>query len=395
MKFSRMTLGVVTLVLVLGALGAGVYLRLQSPEGEGTADAEGAERAELPASAAEQFATSRAQAVHGALVVRDTLWITVSAAGQAEASRRTTLQARVAGVIREVPVRENGVVRAGQVTLAIDTTEYALAVARAESELLNAETAFRELILFDDEIADPELRAERERLARSRSGLSQAEVAVRQAELDLERTRVRSPFGGRVANLRVVPGQYVSQGAELMTIVDIDPIKVEVQVLEAELGYLSEGRRATVTFAAFPGETFTGRVETLNPVVDPETRTGRATLILPNPAGRIKPGMYARVSLDAQHFAGATMVPRSAILERDRRTMLFVYRPAGETGVAEWRYVRTGRESDTLVEIVEDPETSMVQAGEIVLTGGHQFLAHQALIQLVDEPVAATTPGVR
>ena len=82
--------------------------------------------------------------------------------------------------------------------------------------------------------------------------------------------------------------------------VDLDPIKVEVQVLEAELGFLAEGRRADVSFAAYPGERFAGRIETINPVVDPESRTGRVTVLLSNPDHRIKPGMYAEVSLDAE-----------------------------------------------------------------------------------------------
>ncbi|NIP83300.1 MAG: HlyD family efflux transporter periplasmic adaptor subunit, partial [Gemmatimonadetes bacterium] len=81
-----------------------------------------------------------------------------------------------------------------------------------------------------------EVRAERERTARAKSGLDQAEVALRKARLELARTRVRAPFPGRVASIEVVEGQRVSPGDSLMTVVDLDPIKVEVQVLEAEVG---------------------------------------------------------------------------------------------------------------------------------------------------------------
>jgi multidrug efflux pump subunit AcrA (membrane-fusion protein) len=160
-----------------------------------------------------------------------------------------------------------------------------------------------------------------------------------------------------------------------------------VSVLEAELGYLTEGRRATVTFAAFPGETFTGRIETINPVVDPEQRTGRVTVVLSNPGGRMKPGMYAEVALDAQSFPDRIMVPRSAILERGepvRRTMLFVYDSVGEdVGLAKWRYVTTGRENERYVEIVLGDE-DMVEPGEIVLIDGHHYLAHDTRIRLVE-----------
>ena len=93
-------------------------------------------------------------------------------------------------------------------------------------------------------------------------------------------------------------------------------------MLESEIGLLEEGRRATMTFAAFPGETFTGRVE---------------------------------------------------------------------IGRTEWRYVTTGLENDRVVEIVENAETSMVGAGEIVLVDGHHFLGHDAAVQIAegDMPVGA------
>ena len=174
-----------------------------------------------------------------------------------------------------------------------------------------------------------------------------------------------------------------------MTVVDLDPIKVEVQVLEAEVGYLEEGRRATVRFAAFPGEAFEGRIESINPVVDPEQRTGRVTVLLPNPEGRIKPGMYAEVSLDAQSFADRILVPRTAILERgEGRTMLFVYEGGEDRGLAKWRYVETGRESDRWVEIVPSDE-GMVEPGETVLVDGHHYLAHDTPVRLVENPELA------
>lgn len=392
MSFSRRTLSLVTVLLVLGLLGGGVWWRLRSEgEGQDGAAAEtAADSGDAPAvSAAQTFSTDVAQPVTGAEVVRDTLWISVTAAGQAAAHRRTVLTAQVEGPVQVVPVRENSTVRPGQTLVQIDTTQYALAVDRARGDLLDAEAKFQEMILFDDEIEDSEVRAQRERLARSRSGLAQAQVALREAQIDLDRTTVTAPFGGRVADLKVVPGQFVRQGDELMTIVEIDPVKVEVQVLEAEVGYLEEGRRGSVTFAAFPGETFRGRIETINPVVEAESRTARVTLILPNPDGRIKPGMYAKVSLDARSFPNRILVPRAAILERDRRAMLFLYEEEGGKGRAKWNYVTTGLENDSLVEIVPNPDTYVPEPGEIVLVDGHHYLVHDAVVRLVENVAAA------
>ncbi len=400
MSFSRRTLSLVTVVLILVTLGAGVMWRLMDQdggqaEGQGEMDADAAEAAAAAGlvTGASQFSTDVPQPVLGAEAVRDTLWIRVTAAGQAEAFRRTTVTAQVEGSVEAVPVRENQALSRGSLLAVIDSTEYALAVDQARADLLTAEADFQQMILFDDEIEDPAVREERRRVARSRSSLDQRQVQLRRAELELERTRVTAPFEGRAADVRVVPGQYVTPGTDLVTVVDLDPIKVEVQVLEAELAFLSAGRSAQVAFAAYPGMSFSGRIETINPVVDPETRTGRVTVMLPNPDGRIKPGMYAEVSLDAEALPDRVMVPREAILERGegtRRTMLFVYDASGDVALAKWRYVNVGRENDTHVELLrEGPEQDFVEPGEVVLVDGHHYLAHDTPVRLVDDVAAA------
>lgn len=338
---------------------------------------------DVAVSADETFSTDIAIPVEAVPVVRDTLVVSVSAAAQAAGQREALLLAQVEGLITAVRVRENDGVAPGRLLVQIDTTEYALGLARAKANLARAEASFRELTLFDDQILDSAVRVERERVARAKSGLAEAEVQVREAELRLTRTSVTAPFTGRAASVVARPGQTVRVGDPLMTVVDLDPIRVEVQVLESEVGLLAAGRRATVRFAAFPGEDFLGQIGTINPVVDRDTRTAKVTVVIPNPDGRILPGMYARVSLEARKFPNRILVPRAAVLERDRRTMLFAFEGEGNTGVAKWRYVTTGLGNDSLVEVVENPETEMVQPGERVLTDGHYTLIHDAQVRIV------------
>ncbi|MFW6330863.1 MAG: efflux RND transporter periplasmic adaptor subunit, partial [Gemmatimonadota bacterium] len=184
-----------------------------------------------------------------------------------------------------------------------------------------------------------------------------------------------------VASVNVVPGQRVGPGEELLTVLDFDPIRVEVQALVGELVHLAPGGQAEIRFSAFPDEVFAGTIATINPLVEEQTRTAKVTVTVPNPGGRILPGMYARVRLEAQRIPDRILVPRSAILERDRRTMLFVH----EDGRAKWRYVTTGLGNEDHVEIVENPDTEMVVPGETVLTAGHFTLTHDASIRLVDD----------
>ncbi len=385
MTFSRRTLGIATAVIILlGALG-GIYVRLRALQAEDesrTAEAAGEEGPEVES--ARTFGTDIAIPVSAAPVLRDTLVMSVSAAGQAQAFARTLLAAEVEGPVTQVLVREGDYVRQGQVLARIDPERYAFELERAKAALERAEAQFAELTLFDDEIEDPELRAERRRMARARSGLSEAEVAVREAELNVRRATVRAPFNGAVANLAVVPGERVQQRDSISEVVDLSRIRIEVQVLETEVPFLEEGREARVTLSAFPDTVLNGRVASINPVVDPRTRTARVTVVLPNRASVVKPGMYARVRIAARLYPNRIMVPRESILERDNRTLVFLFEPQDNSsqGLAKWTYVTTGLENERFVEIVPGEGTTVLEPGQLVLTDGHYTLIHDARVRI-------------
>jgi membrane fusion protein, multidrug efflux system len=388
---SRTALSLLTVLLVLAGLLAGVGWRLLSNDLEEGAngnqsqlpDTEGVE-----AQGASQFAGP--QLVEGAVVIRDTLWVPVAASGQAVANRQSQVATRTTKLVEAVNVEENDLVEAGALLVLLDTAEVAMERARAESELLSAQVEFEERMLFagDDPLLDEDGRRERERIVRATSGLNQAEVSMEQARMEMEWTRIRAPFPGRVADLQAVEGAYLSSGDEVLTLVELDPIRVEVHALESEVALLEPGRRATVRFAAFPGQEFTATVRSVNPIVDAETRSARVTLALPNPDHRIRPGMYARVSVDAQAYPDRILVPRSAVVERDRREVVFMASGLDDEGEAraEWRYVTTGFRNETHVEIVPEEATSLLEPGEVVLVDGHHYLAHDTRIRLETDP---------
>lgn len=391
MARSRATLKVLTTLIILGAVGWGTWMRLRPPPEEEEAEAEGTEPATAADTVAEsvrqQFNTELPVPVTGAAAVRDTLRISVTAKGRAEAIRLADLKARKSGIVSRVTVRENQSVRAGELLVQIDTTEYALALAAQAAALRRAQAEYQVRVLGDEEIADARVRAARDSLARAFTGLDQAEVDYRRAVRDLAETAVRAPFAGRIADVKLVAGQYAGEGEEAVTVIDMNPMKVSVQVLGTEVVYLDEGHAARVEFTAFPGRPFTGKIETINPIVDPETNTSRVTVHVSNADGRIFPGMYAEAALEAQKFPDRLLVPRTAILEAtDGRPYLFVV----DEGRASWHYVHPGMENDRQVELLGiGPSTDWVRPGETVLVDGHHYLTHDAAVRVVDDLAAA------
>lgn len=336
------------------------------------------------AAAADSFADA-AVPVEVDTVLRAGLVLEVAATGQVEAARRAKVGARVPGRIVALPVDENAAVARGSTLAELEAREYALAVETAEAELEEARVRYREITLFDERIEDVSVREERARVARARSGLERAEIALRKARLDLESTTVAAPFAGRVADVRVATGEFVSRGQELLTIVDLDPIRVEVAVPESEVRSLREGAEATVRLSAFPDEARRGRIASVNPVVDPESRTARVTVEMPNPGAEVLPGMYARVTLEGPVLENRVTVPREAIVERDRRSLVFVFRPVepgAEVGHAKWVYVTTGLSNAERIEILESDAVDGLEPGSLVLTGGHETLVHDASVRI-------------
>jgi len=187
----------------------------------------------------------------------------------------------------------------------------------------------------------------------------------------------------------VAPGQYIGASTELCDLLDVSVMRVDVDVLESEIAPIRSGRRAEVRFTALPGQVLQSEVVSVNPVINPQSRTGRVRLELSNPQGRITPGMFARARIFSRDIPDVVMVPLDAIVERDERTLVFqVERSADEErpDIVKWRYVQLGERNDTHVVILpetEDPHAG-VTAGMLVCVEGHVSLQHDSPVRLVE-----------
>lgn len=381
------TLGV---VMVAAGLLGGVLLRLRGADagdgGSGDAAADSVREEIRSEAAVSAFSTDVAVRVRGAPAREDTFTLWVTAEGTAEARRRSTLRAEISGPVVGVRVQEGGWVRGGQLVAHVDSASYALDVKAARADFEKARADFQNMMLGTGQMdLSDEEREERRRQARIRSGLTQAEVELEKARYELAKTRIQAPFPGRVANLAVSEGTRLDRQDSVATILDLSQVEVDVGVLQTRVTHLEEGRRARVRFTALPEESFAGRVVSINPLVDPGSETVRVTVRLDNPEARILPGMHAAVEIAGRRYADRIYVPRDAVVERDRRDVVFSFAPsdtASGMGRALWKYVTTGLENEEFVEIVASEETDMVRPGEVVLVEGHATLTHDARVRV-------------
>ena len=181
-----------------------------------------------------------------------------------------------------------------------------------------------------------------------------------------------APASGVVIEKMAVEGMRVTAGQTLFRLVDLSRVWVEADVYEGELALLTTGTRANVRIDAFPGERFTARLTFVAPLVDQNTRTVRARFELPNPGGRLRPGMFAAVDVTAPSREALT-IPTDALIETGRRKIVFV---SEGDGYYTPRDVHIGPRADGQVEILDG-----LSEGERVASAALFFLDSESQLR--------------
>jgi Cu(I)/Ag(I) efflux system membrane fusion protein len=197
---------------------------------------------------------------------------------------------------------------------------------------------------------------------------------------------VSTPTGGLIKTLGVRAGMSVSAGQTLAEVNGLSRVWLNAAVPEAMAGEVRLGQGATATLAAYPGEVFTGRVTTVLPQAQAESRTLTARIELPNPRGRLRPGMFANVQFGGQPQP-ALLVPSEAVIRTGRRTLVMLAQPGGRFQPAE---IQAGREGDGRTEVLAG-----LSEGEKVVVSGQFLLDSEASLSgLRARSISETKPAV-
>ena len=305
-----------------------------------------------------------------------TIAVVTEAIGSVEPWIRVSPGTKILGRIDQFLVREGDRVWAGQVLVRLekDDLEAAVAQARAavamsEANLQNARAQYDRMRVLQGrgsataknlEDATTGFRVAEASLAQSQANLAAAQVTLAYAE-------IRSPIPGGVASKMAEAGDMAAPGTPLLTVEDVSRVKVVVQVPESDVVGLSEGGPARVRIDVLEG-TEDAVIDRIMPEGDPASRTYRVQLVLDNPDGRIKSGMFAR-AVFARGDREALLVPPAAIIDRGQLRGLFV---VDQGGLARLRWVRLGRDLEDGVEVLSGlgPGERFVVAPSPALTDG-------------------------
>jgi len=279
---------------------------------------------------------------------------------------RVQLRAEVEGMAERVTFEEGDAVSASSVLANISTEQFSVRRDRARSDLELAESNYRRDVTLAEKKLIPATR-----LDDSRNRRDVARYEVKLAQIDLEKSAVRTPISGIVKTKGVERGEFLSKGDLIAEILDIAKVRALFNVPEREIRFLKPGSTVSVSLDALPEARYSGEVALVGLEADLSSRTFPVEVELDNPRRELRPGMLVRALVELATYRDQVLIPRHAVLEREHGRAVFV----ADHGRALERAILTGAGTGEQVQVVEG-----LAPGDLLIVTGHQRLIN-------DEPV--------
>jgi membrane fusion protein (multidrug efflux system) len=295
----------------------------------------------------------------------------IEAVGTTRAKESVSVTARVSNRVTAIRFSEGALVEKGDVLVELESSgaRANLAAARADLVEIRSQVERSEKLIAEQVISQSVFDQQR-------AQMQAAEARVEAAESELRDHTLRAPFDGRVGLRRVSVGSQISPGDVITTIDDIGQMNLDFAVPESFFAALEAGQNISARTIAFPDETFTGTVETIDTRIDPVTRTVIVRALLPNEDARLRPGMFMTVILE-KNPRDAIVVPEIALVPEGSSKYVFVI----DNDQAVRREVTIGTRLPGRVEIL-----SGLEAGEEYVVEGTQSLRNGSMIRRVEAP---------
>ena len=284
--------------------------------------------------------------------------------------------AKTSGVALGVMVEEGQSVRAGQPLVRLDPDRARLAVAQAEAQMHKLENNYRRA----QQLVGQQMISAND-VDQIKYDLDNARAQHRMAALELSYATVTAPISGVIATRSIKTGNFVQINTPIFRIVDDSRLEATLNVPERELATLKAGQPVTLAVDALPGQTFTGTVDRISPVVDSGSGTFRVVSTFDG-GGLLQPGMFGRIRIGYDQRADALVVPRTALLDDEGDPAVFVVR----NGKAARVPVKLGYMDGEWVEVREG-----LKIGDGVVTAGKIALRDGTAVEAVGQAPAKAT----
>lgn len=281
----------------------------------------------------------------------------IESEGTVRANEQVTIASAVTERIERVLFGDSMPVQRGQLLAVLSAAQENASLRGANASERQAQAQYERIkALFDRGFAT------RAQLDLQLAAAERARADAAQAQSAIADRMIRAPFSGYTGLRNISAGAVVQAGTPLVTVSDLSRVKLDFTVPETQLASLAIGQIVNASAAAYPGEAFTGRIASIDPVIDPASRAVMVRAILPNPGARLKPGMLLSVRISRESRM-ADAVPELAVVGNGEERAVFILGPDNK---AKRVVVRTGLREEGVIEVVGLPAGARV-IGEGVL----------------------------
>jgi RND family efflux transporter MFP subunit len=305
------------------------------------------------------------------LAVNKTFYHEIICNGIIEAGRSARIGFETHGIIEELHISNGQIVQKGQLLARLNSDEQQMALQRARNTLLRAKVDMKDFLLgYSSNTDSASIPPQVMQTARIRTGFAEAELSVKELELRFEKTLIKSPFNGRVVDLKAKPHNPTNSYDYLCYIVDEQSLQVSFNVMESELEVATIGSEVLVfPFSNSTNQSF-GTITETNRMVD-KSGMVRVVASLKQTNSSIIQGMNVRVLVrKADH--NKLVIPIEGLTRRQNRDVVFVL----SDSLAYWQYVEIGARNTTEVIILDG-----LEQGDKVIVSGNATIGHEAWVK--------------
>ena len=302
--------------------------------------------------------------VRAVTVKRQTLTDGLSVSGNLLPDEEVQLSFETSGKITGIHFKEGATVHEGQLLAKVNDAPLQAELRRLESQLrLASDRVFRQNALLAKEAVS------REALQEAQTNLAMLRAEIDQIKANIAQTELRAPFDGIIGLRQVSTGAYASPSTIVATLTKIKPLKLEFAVPERYAGVLKPG--ATLHFTV-EGQmnTLAAKIYATDSRVDQETHTYTIRALYANSDGKLMPGRFVNVSLNAQEYKNALAVPSEAIVSEMGVDKVFLYKG----GVAQPAKIIKGLRTESKVQVLKgiEPGDTVIVSGTMQLRTGQR-----------------------
>ena len=277
-------------------------------------------------------------AVPVATVIAEQVLVTLEATGSFQPQESSDVAPEASGRVVATPVEVGQFVRAGQILVrlqgvdadlrleearaAVTKAEAAIRLAESQNTLANTTAQRYSALLATGDVsrtvvdqARTAAETSQQDLNTARASLLQARAQLAQAEKAARDVIVAAPFAGFVADRRVSLGEYVQPSTPVVTLVQIDPLRLQLTIPAVQAAQVRQGQAVTAHVDAYPDRTFEGEITSVNPAITAESRSFIVEARVRNNEHLLKPGMFATASIGQGRTQQVILVPRAAVVE--------------------------------------------------------------------------------